>query len=72
MSWWCANDPARDGLHDTSFSKEQQNNLKSLYDLLNESDPHQRIMKAEIDRERGFFKEAIEHLDTEFPEKVLT
>ena len=42
-----------------AFSKEQVKNLKALSAMLDESEPNQRILKAEIARELGEFDECL-------------
>jgi hypothetical protein len=71
-AWWAANDPIREqGPEDTTsihFSEEQERNLSALYDLLEEEEPGQRLMKAELARERGMFDETLALLKTNFPD----
>jgi hypothetical protein len=58
--WWMANDALR-RVPDAkpAFSKEQVKNLDALSALFDESDPNQRILKAEIARELGNFEECL-------------
>ena len=57
-AWRSANDAWRWNPNATpAFSKEQVQNLKSLYKMLDEKEPNQRILKAEIARELGEFDE---------------
>jgi len=67
--WWAANDVWR-WLPNPKpiFSKEQVKNLKALSALLDESDPDQRIYKAEIARELGRFDECLRLLTYQFEE----
>jgi hypothetical protein len=51
------------------FSKDQENNILRLYELLDNEDPNQRLIKAEIARERGMFDEAMSLLEYKFPER---
>ena len=69
---WCLNDPLRYEKHakiyHIVFSRDQEDNLTRLYELLDEKDPNQRLMKAEIARERGMFDKAMALLEFSFPE----
>jgi hypothetical protein len=71
-AWWCKNDSLRYEKHTeiskVVFSKDQEDNISKLYELLDEQEPIQRLMKAEIARERGLFDEAMSLLEYEFPE----
>lgn len=71
-AWWCMNDSVRyEKLTNRSkvdFSKDQEDNISRLYELLDEEDPNQRLIKAEIARERGMFDEAMSLLEYKFPE----
>jgi hypothetical protein len=69
LAWWRGNDPARhvfgffhhpgSDLMDVEHLKDLiRENLQQLAGLLDEDDPGQRIMKAEILRELGRFDEA--------------
>lgn len=67
--WWAANDVWRWIPNPkTAFSKEQVKNLKALVALLDESEPGQRILKAEIARELGRFDECLRLLAYQFEE----
>ncbi len=56
-AWWAANDVWRWLPNPKpAFSKEQVQNLKALSKMLDETEPNQRILKAEIARERGLFR----------------
>jgi hypothetical protein len=67
--WWMANDAWR-RVPDAkpAFSKEQLKNLKALSALLNESEPGERILKAEMARELGRFDECLLLLSYQFEE----
>jgi hypothetical protein len=66
-AWLAANDVWRWLPNPKSdFSKEQVKNLKILATLLDESDPDQRILKAEIARELGNFAECLLLLSYQF------
>lgn len=71
-AWWCSNDSMR--YEKTTkgftvvFSKDQEDNISRLYELLDEKDQNHRIMKAEIARERGMFDEAMSLLGYKFTE----
>jgi hypothetical protein len=59
-AWWAANDAWRWNPNATpAFSKDQEQNLKALSDMLDETEPNQRILKAEIARELGNFDECL-------------
>jgi hypothetical protein len=65
--WWAANDVWRWLPNATpAFSKEQEQNLKALSELLDETEPNQRILKAEIARELGEFDECLGLLSHQF------
>ena len=68
-AWWKANDVWR-WLQNPKplFSKEQVKNLKTLSVLLDESEPDQRILKAEIARELGEFEQCLRLLSYQFEE----
>ena len=66
-AWWAANDVWRWLPNPKpAFSKEQVKNLKALSALLDESEPDQRILKAEIARELGSFDECLLLLSYQF------
>jgi hypothetical protein len=71
-AWWCSNDSMRheepNKRSNVVFSQDQEDNISKLYELLDEKDPNQRIMKAEIARERSMFDEAMLLLEYNFPE----
>jgi hypothetical protein len=52
-----------------AFSKDQVQNLKALSDMLDEKEPNQRILKAEIARELGEFDECLRLLSHPFDER---
>ena len=57
-AWWAANDVWRWLPNPKpAFSKEQVKNLKALSGMLDETEPNQLILKAEIARELGNFDE---------------
>jgi hypothetical protein len=59
-AWRSANDAWRWNPNATpEFSKDQVQNLKALSDMLDEKEPNQRILKAEIARELGEFDECL-------------
>ena len=65
--WWAANDVWRWLPNPKpAFSKEHVKNLKSIFVLLDESEPGERILKAEIARELGDFKECLLLLSYQF------
>jgi hypothetical protein len=58
--WWMANDTWRWVPNPKpAFSPEQVKNLDALSALFDESEPNQRILKAEIARELGRFDECL-------------
>lgn len=67
--WWVANDPVRLGEVPTPAWSGHRDNLTHLLTLLDESDPEQRVLAAEADRELGDFARAMELLSFEFPER---
>jgi hypothetical protein len=52
-----------------AFSKDQEQNLKALSAMLDETEPNQRILKAEIARELGEFDECLGLLSYPFDER---
>ena len=69
-AWRSANDAWRWNPNATpAFSKEQVQNLKSLSKMLDETEPNQRILKAEIARELGEFDDCLELLSQPFDER---
>ncbi|MBN1922516.1 MAG: hypothetical protein JW892_14810 [Anaerolineae bacterium] len=74
-AWWASNDPmrSRDQCEGAQIqtasprSLEATMNLEHLLELLDESDPYERIVKAEVLRELGRFDDAIGLLDFNFP-----
>jgi hypothetical protein len=68
--WRSANDAWRRNPNATpAFSKDQEQNLKALSDMLDETEPNQRILKAEIARELGEFDECLRLLSQDFDER---
>jgi hypothetical protein len=66
-AWWAANDVWR--WHPNTkpvFSNEQVKNLQTMSEMLNESKPAHRILKAEIARELGRFDECHRLLTYQF------
>lgn len=69
-AWWAANDVWRWLPNATpAFSKDQVKNLKALSEMLDEKEPNQRILKAEIARELGEFDECLGLLSHQFDER---
>lgn len=66
-AWWLANDTARNNAEaPVTYSPEQEKNLWLFVNLLDESEPDQRIMKAEVYRELGQFHDCISLLSNPF------
>ena len=66
-AWWAANDAWRWLPNPTpAFSKGQVQNLNALSEMLDETEPNQRILKAEIARELGNFDECLRLLSYQF------
>jgi hypothetical protein len=66
-AWWSANNAWRWVPNATpAFSEAQVKNLQALSALLDESEPGQRILKAEIAREMGNFEECLRLLSYQF------
>lgn len=57
-AWWAGNDCRRRGETDKPLSESEIKNLTMLAEILSEEEDDYRIMKAEIFRELGLFKEA--------------
>ena len=68
--WWVGNDPIRESGVGT-LPPHHMENLTRLAPLLSENDPQQRLMKAEVFRELGFFEDARRLLEWEFPEELF-
>ena len=69
-AWRSANDAWRKLPNATpAFSKNQVQNLHILSEMLDESEPNQRILKAEIAREMGEFDKCLELLSQPFDER---
>ena len=69
-AWRSANDAWRRNPNATpAFSKDQEQNLKALSEMLDETEPNQRILKAEIARELGEFDECLGLLSHPFDER---
>jgi len=67
--WWKANDAWRWNPNAApAFSKDQEQNLNALSAMLDETEPNQRILKAEIARELGNFEECLLLLSYQFGE----
>jgi hypothetical protein len=68
-AWRSANDAWRRNPNATpAFSKDQEQNLKALSEMLDEKEPNQRILKAEIARELGEFDNCLGLLSQPFDE----
>jgi hypothetical protein len=66
-AWWAANDPAREKTRlQPAYTPAQETNMLALAELLDEQDPDQCIMKAEIFRELGRFDACIRILSRPF------
>ena len=69
-AWWLANDAYRSGkVKNANFSESQKTNLKKFANLINEEDPDQRLLKAEVFRELGQFDDCIKLLSISFENK---
>ncbi len=70
-AWHAANDPQREHPGaDPTRSPESEANMEALSLLLDQEDPEQKIMKAELHRELGLFNEAERLLDFPFEEEL--
>ena len=71
-AWWSSNSPYRENpTQEFRLSTEQEDNLRRLLELLDADDPHESLMKAEILRELGEFKECLKLLAKPFEEMFL-
>jgi hypothetical protein len=69
-AWRSANDAWRRVPNATlAFSKDQVQNLNALSEMLEEAEPNQRILKAEIARELGEFDECLSLLSHPLDER---
>jgi hypothetical protein len=57
-AWWAGNDPRRNGTREMPLSSREASNLTAFATLLDDSDLHDIVMKAEVMRELGRFDEA--------------
>lgn len=64
--WWLANDPVRHGENDAARPSDFRERLLRLRQLLDVSNPDQRIMAAEVARELGDFSAGEELLKEQF------
>ncbi|MEI6425043.1 MAG: hypothetical protein WCP55_22725 [Lentisphaerota bacterium] len=72
QTWMAANDTVREKDGATiKFSEQQQKNLLTLANLMDEENPDQRIAKAEIFRELGRFDECLTLLEKPFAKEHL-
>jgi len=70
-AWWAGNDARRETDQKMPLSEEEIGNLQAVSDLLDEQDPNDRLMKAEIMRELGRFDEAKRLLDHPFDDEYV-
>ena len=69
-AWRSANDAwCRAPNATPAFSKDQVKNFKALSDMLDEKEPNQRILKAEIARELGEYDKCLRLLSQDFDER---
>ncbi|MBI4978740.1 MAG: hypothetical protein HZC28_14770 [Spirochaetes bacterium] len=69
-AWWTLNDERRESPDEIPLSSRETYNLKSLARMLDESDDHDRVMKAEIMRELGRFPDALALLSHRFDDDM--
>jgi hypothetical protein len=63
QAWWLRNDPIRNGLLDTvGWTDERRTNVLRLRELLDDKNPLELVLKAEIDRELGDFEGCLQRL----------
>lgn len=62
--WWVGNDPIRQSPVHT-LPPPHLDNLARLALVLSDDDPQQRLLKAEVFRELGFFKDALALLESD-------
>ena len=68
-AWWRGNDERRRD-QQSSFTETEIQNLNVLTALLDRSIDYERLMQAEIKRERGDFAQAMELLEQPFDEQL--
>ncbi len=73
-AWWAGNDPLRFSNPERAptilqRSPEALRNLERLLELLDETNPVERLQKAEVLRELGRFDEALQLLEFDFPDE---
>ncbi|WP_281813679.1 hypothetical protein [Limnohabitans sp. MORI2] len=71
MYWRLMNDPRRRSQTSIALSADEQTNLRSLLQLVIETDEPSRLIRAEIYRELGEFKECEKALDYDFSEENI-
>lgn len=69
-AWWAGNDPRRESGESTHLDSFEKQNLGAFLALLDETDDHERVMKAEVFRELGEFNEAEKLLATDFDDEL--
>lgn len=71
MYWRLMNDPRRRSQTSSALSAEEQTNLRSLLELVIETDESSRLIRAEIHRELGEFEECEKALDYDFSDDYI-
>lgn len=69
-AWWIGNDPQRRGEPARPRTEQEIDSLEALSRLLDEQNPNERMMKAEIARELGRFRVALALLAPPLPEEL--
>jgi len=72
-AWHARNDAFRNDSQNgqTEVTAATSDNMKALYVLLDEAEPNERVMKAELARELGRFDDAMKVLDFTFEDGYL-
>ena len=69
--FWLANDRARLGRTELELPQEARANIYALFNLLDDADEHERLLKAEAARELGQFELAVTLLTFPFRDRDL-
>jgi phage FluMu protein Com len=71
-AWWTGNDSRRESNNLNPLSCFERENLLVFVTMLSDETSYERLMKAEVFRELGEFKEAGKLLLSEFDEELIT
>jgi len=66
--WWLANDPIRHGDSGSTSPSDLRERLLQFRALLDQTDPNDRLVSAEVARQLGDFAAAAQLIDFRFPD----